>query len=374
MAGGILQYMQFITEVFVGILAAYLSLTNSLAMFISPSSFPETDIPPAGMVEEVEPQSFLSSLPSSIGQVIPDLLLRNAEYQSAALTNATGLTVGNTKNPLDALVNIFCTYTTSDYVRTTTGTGFFVDADGVIMTNAHVAQFLLLEQTEEFGVTECIVRSGNPASPRYLAELLYLPPAWVQANAGLLYEAAPMGTGERDYALLYASQRIDNQPLPATFPALELDDSLLPTSMKNESVTAAGYPAQNLILNGPTADLIPQQAETSISELYTFGSNYADVISIRGSAVGAEGASGGPVLNTDGEVIGMIVTRGDDTIDGTGSLRAITLSHIARTIKEESGLTLEASLNGNLPYRAQLFGDILSPFLLMLLQNERPVE
>ena len=364
--------MQIITDLIVGILTVYISFTNSLAMLISPSSFPETR-DSAGITENTEPTGFFSSLPSGIGSVLPDVLLRSAKYQSAALSNATGLTQGNTKNPLDALVNIFCTYTTSDYIRTTTGTGFFVDTDGVILTNAHVAQFLLLEQTEEFGVTECVVRTGNPASPRYLAELLYIPPAWVQANASEIYDDTPMGTGELDYALLYASASIDNQPLPAEFPALELDDALLSTSMKNQTVTAAGYPADNLILNGPSADLIPREAATSISELYTFSSNYADVISIRGSAVGAEGASGGPVLNEAGEVIGVIVTRGDDDIDGVGSLRAITLSHISRTIEEESGLTFEASLNGNLPYRAQIFKEILSPFLLSLLQDKRPV-
>jgi len=366
--------MQIFTDILVGILTTYISLTNSLAMFISPTSFVDVTGTSPELTEQVESAGFFSSLPSSIGSTIPDVLLRSAEYQSAALINATGRTAGNTKDPLEALVNIFCTYTTPEYIRTTTGTGFFVDADGVILTNAHVAQFLLLEQTKEFGVTECIVRSGNPARPQYQAELLYIPPAWVQANAGVLYEDAPMGTGERDYALLYASRSINNQPLPAAFPALELDDSLLPTSMRNNSVTAAGYPADELILNGPTADLIPQKAQTTISELYTFGSNYADVVSIRGSVVGAEGASGGPVLNEDSEVIGVIVTRGDDTIDGAGSLRAITLSHISRTIEEESGLTFEASLNGNLSYRAQIFGEILSPFLLTLLQNQRPTE
>jgi S1-C subfamily serine protease len=365
--------MQIFTDLLIGILTTYIALTQSLAVALSPASFTDqTDT--LTHTQTSGSEGFFSALPSGIGSIIPDVLRQSAKYQSAALSNSTGETVGNTKNPLAALVNIFCTYTTPDYVRTTTGTGFFVDADGVIMTNAHVAQFLLLEQTKEFGITECVVRTGNPASPKYAAELLYIPPAWIQANASILYDEVPMGTGERDYALVYASRSLDGQPLPAEFPALELNDSLLPTSMKNDTVVAAGYPADNLILNGPTADLIPRSAETSISELYTFGSNYADVISIRGSAVGAEGASGGPVLNEDGEVIGIIVTRGDDAIDGTGSLRAITLSHVSRTIEEESGLSFEASLNGNLPYRAQIFGEILSPFLLTLLQNQRPAE
>jgi hypothetical protein len=123
------------------------------------------------------------------------------------------------------------------------------------------------------------------------------------------------------------------------------------------------------LLQGSSVDLIPQSASTSISELYTFGSDRADVFSIRGSVVGAEGASGGPVLNDQGEVIGMISTRGDDSADGAGSLRAITLSHIHRTILEETGLGLEDSLGGNLALRSQIFEETLTPFLVRILEN-----
>ena len=34
------------------------------------------------------------------------------------------------------------------------------------------------------------------------------------------------------------------------------------------------------------------------------------------------------VYNANGEVIGIIVTRGDDSVDGAGSLRAISISHV----------------------------------------------
>lgn len=359
--------MHLLTDFLVLILSSYLAFANFLATGIESWLLPTSETP--AITETTTDRSGFSWLPSIFDQSIPDILLRNTEYQQAVVAGSVGLTGATTKEPLEAIVNIFCTFTTDTYVRTTTGTGFFIDQDGVILTNAHVAQFLLLEATNEFGETECLVRAGNPAAAKYHAELLYIPPTWVQANATVMSAAVPMGTGERDYALLYVSKSVDDSPLPARFPALSINTALLPLSTRDEAVLAAGYPAHSLITQGASADLIPQKASTTVSELYTFGSNYADVFSIRGSVVGEEGASGGPVLNTDGEVIGVIVTRGDDVTDGQGSLRAITLSHIERTLEQETGFSLAQNASGNLPYRANIFAKTLSPFLLTILQQ-----
>jgi hypothetical protein len=361
--------MQILKELLVGLLTGYLAFTNFLAVHIEQffTSPPDTGEPKM-LVGEPSAVDTLIGLPSRIGRAIPDILLRSTEYQQATIIETQTTGSSPVSDPLTALVNIYCTLTGDSFIRTTTGTGFFIDSDGIILTNAHIAQFLLLAETNYFGDASCIVRTGDPAAPRYIAELLYISPAWVQDNASILSATNPMGTGERDYGLLYVTESFTKEPLPAQFPTLALNTENLKNTTKGATVSAAGYPAAGFATLGPSADLIPKIAETTISELYTFGSNYADVFSIKGSAVGAEGASGGPVVNDAGEVIGVIVTRGDDNADGPGSLRAITLSHIERTITEETGNGLERNLQGNLPYRAKVFRETLTPFLVSILE------
>lgn len=361
--------MGFLTDILVAVLASYLAFTNGVANHII-SLLPDNDVTEETTEVYVKESSVLASLaelPSRF-DTVPDILRRSAEYQQAIVIGSDGYTEPTTNDPIRAIVNVFCTLTTETYKRTTTGTGFFIDADGVIMTNAHVAQFLLLANSELYEDGECLIRTGNPATPEYRAELLYLSPAWIQENAGVFNDESPLGTGERDYALLYVSETVSGEPLPAQFPALGYSSELLSTKAKGMTVTAAGYPADDLLREGSDAALVPKQASTNISELYTFGSNRADVFSIKGSEVGAQGASGGPVVDQNGVVIGMITTRGDDTIDGLGSLRAITLSHIAETIEQETGVSLFDTLGGNLAHRSKVFTTTMAPFLLTILE------
>lgn len=364
--------MQFIIDILVAGLMAYLSFTNYLAVGIETFFASEEPEPAEAAPTEAKTTENVSEAPTPLESIfakIPDILKRSAEYQKATVIESTPAISAPTTNPEAGIVNIYCTFVTERTIRTTTGTGFIVNEDGIILTNAHVAQFLLLEASGALGESTCTIRTGSPAAARYTAELLYIPPAWVTEHASLIDAAAPSGTGERDYALLHITESVDGSPLPAAFPALPLYNGQLTQKAIRGDVIAAGYPA--IYAAGDTdTNLRSRTATTSISELFTFGTQDVDVLALRGSSMGQQGSSGGPVVNADGYVIGMIATRGNDEKDGQGSLRAITIDHINRTITEETNASLTQHLSGDIATRARIFASTMTPFLTELLTEE----
>ncbi len=352
--------MQLILDTILSLLGIYLAFTNSLAATLAPYLAPEMQFH-SQETRLVETESRFRD------RILPQILLESAPYQQAAVIDGV-LQPAVTASPLEALVNIFCSFTTDRSVRSTTGSGYFVHQNGVILTNAHVAQFLILGDVLP-GTGGCTIRTGNPAMETYTADLLYISPAWIQEHAGLLRELVPEGTGERDYALLYITGRTDNAPMPAVFPAIPVNTNLIRTGAIGESVRAAGYPAEIMAERGADAPLRGIETGTRITELMTFGSQYADLFTIAGSQIGQQGSSGGPVADEAGYAIGLITTRGDDTQFGNGSLRALTLSYIDRTITEETGYSLAQNMSGDLAFRARIFRETVVPFLRFLLAS-----
>lgn len=355
--------MSWLTSVLVAIVSGYLSFTSTLADTIEARFLLETTTSSSPSI----PTETLTRLPSAYEDV-PHIWHTDGSSQVA--TAIGGLTTNTyAENPLDALVNIFCTYTRDGVSRITTGSGFFIDSDGVILTNAHVAQYLLLEEMS--GEADCIIRTGNPAEPTYEVALLYISPAWVLKNAASMTTPMPRGTGERDYALLYVTAGIDNRPLPKSFVALPVYTGHISGRAVGLPIQLAGYPAERAFKAGDgAAELIPRLAPSSVTELMTFGNNLADVMAIGGTDVGQQGSSGGPILTNDNTAIGIISTRGDDARDGTGSLRALTLSYVARTYEAETTQPLTTGISGDLPAKAAIFKQNMTPVLVALLKQE----
>lgn len=268
-----------------------------------------------------------------------------------------------------ALVNILCSQRAAGAATPITGSGVIIDSRGVIITNAHVAQYFLLKDYPVKDALECIIRTGSPARAMYTAELLYLPPVWVELHAHDIKNTEPKGTGEHDYAFLRITGRTDpNASLPGTFPyvLVDIDDGALETG---ESALAAAYPAG--FLGGVTIqkDLYAISSIATIAERFTFTENLVDLISIGGTVVSQGGSSGGAAVSPKNMLVGIIVTSTKADTTAERDLRAITLGHVNRSLLQYENKTIEGLLFGDLTLKAKLFNLGTAPALTKLLEQ-----
>ncbi len=247
-----------------------------------------------------------------------------------------------------SIVNILCSAYGGGGVRSISGSGVIVDSRGVILTNAHIAQYLLLRDYPSKAAVDCVVRTGSPASALYRAELLYLPPAWIAANASQIKAEHGTGTGEHDYAfLLITSTTNPAGTLPSSFPNIAMTASAPDTG---DGALVAGYPAG--FLDGQTIErnLYATSAFTTIGQLYTFNDpSHIDVVSLGGTVVSQGGSSGGAVVRTyDGKLTGLIATATAGTTTASRDLRAITVAYINRSLAASGKVGLAEFLSTDL--------------------------
>lgn len=260
-----------------------------------------------------------------------------------------------------ALVNIFCT-SNSGLLRPVSGSAIFIDSKGIILTNAHVAQYVLLADSGRVNL-HCQVRTGSPAVARWTPHVLYLPPVWIEEHAKDLTTDRPTGTGKHDYALLYAGNAVDGSPRTGYFPAI-LPDTRDAIGFESDAVLSASYPAEFLGSIASSFNLYPVTSTTRIADLFTLGTGTVDVISI-GNVIGAQsGSSGGAVVNAWSRLIGLITTTSEGSTTGERDLRGITLSYIDRDIEAQSGKDLAAFLAGDPATQGAAFSTLVAPALV----------
>ena len=136
---------------------------------------------------------------------------------------------------------------------------------------------------------------------------------------------------------------------------------------KGENVLIAGYPAGFLGGIAIQKDLYITSTITDIEDVFTFKENTLDLFSLGGSIVAQQGASGGAVVTKENGLIGIIVTSSDGDTTDERDLRAITLSHINRSLISNSEMTLEELLGGNLLQKTLDFSSSTVPTLTKLL-------
>ena len=324
-------------------------------------SAPQPEIPVSLPAADTRPPGGGGTL-AELGAVVSAALRESAAYQQATVTAGTRDSEVPAPAIVDALVNVHCTARTGERHYTTSGSGVLIGTHGVVLTNAHVAHFLLLPESTANSTATCVIRTGSPATNRYHAELLYLPPTWITENADQLYAEHQVGTGERDFALLRITDAVTGV-LPKDFPDLPLAPRTY-SFRTVETMYAAGY------LPGEDDVLSARIATTSIHTLFTFTDNIVDLIALTPSTVGVHGASGGPVVDKDGMLIGLIATHGNPETEGTQSLRALTIPYIDRALETETGLSLTQTLSGDLALRSRVFLETLVPPLRAYLEAE----
>lgn len=262
-----------------------------------------------------------------------------------------------------SLVNILCSFHTVNTSSYISGSGLIIDPHGVVLTNAHIAQFFLLQNNPGPDTSSCTVRTGSPATDTYHATLLYLPPIWIGQNAPQILSASATGTGERDYAFLYITGPTQfAPPLPSSFTALSLS---IESPKQNDPVLLAGYPAGFLDANGVQRSLYVSSAVSAIQQLYTFSNpREVDVVSLGGTAVAQSGSSGGAVINLlTGKLVGLIATESEGTTTASRDLRAITLSYINTSLNADGKGSIASLLSGDLLKTSQDFNTNVAPAL-----------
>lgn len=264
---------------------------------------------------------------------------KTASSTSSGISAKAALTA-NTQALRGAAVNVLC-MAKDGSIPSVSGSGVIIDPRGIILTVAHVAQMYLLQDYPTPGNVRCTIRTGSPAISAYTAELVYISPTWIKKYPDTLVAVAPTGTGAHDFAFLAITGSTTGAPLPSTFPSVPLSSA---TPKANEAVGVGTYGAQYLDNVQKMKGLYQTMVYGVITKPFTFTTNDVEALSIRAGSAAQLGSSGGGVVNTRGEYIGLVTNSAITGDFSTRELRAITPHHLEESFSKDMDEDLNSYL------------------------------
>jgi len=253
------------------------------------------------------------------------------------------------------IVNIFCgNQGGTSAIQGITGSGVIISPKGVILTNAHIGQYFLLENSPASGYLSCQIRSGNIAEPAYDAKLIYIPSAWIEENIDNIVIQEAKGTGQKDYAfLLIDKSMVRGKELSQAFDFTEPNFEFNMLSF-NFSTLVASYPAGFLGADAIQKNLGLTSTFAPIIDFFTFGEKgllLLDIFALGGNIASQGGSSGGAVVSTtDAKLLGIITTSSEATTTSNRTLYAITLPYIKRSFETYTGKNIAWFLEDPVAY------------------------
>lgn len=253
---------------------------------------------------------------------------------------------------VNKLANLLCSIKKGINIFTITGSGVFIDAKGVLMTNAHIAQYFMVQNSSKKEFIDCKVLIGNSTISKFQARVFFIPSVWFETNYKEIDNFNPIGTGENDYALLLVTNSINGDPFPNIFSFFETNFNSNDIK-KGEKFLFAAYPTSKNIIS--FNDLHFVSAVSAINEIYSFDNLSPDIFWAEGGTLAERGSSGGAVIDKNGKLTGVIVGTTETPLIIDRQFRALSMSYIEKNFKKETGFELDNYLKKDLKNTLKIF-------------------
>ena len=268
---------------------------------------------------------------------IPQPITQNNPIQTSG--NLLSASASISEKISDSVVNVYCQAIRGSQIETVVGSAVEIDPSGVYLTNAHVALWVMLSDTQPAGTVSCFIREGSPAKKIYSAETVYIPSDWIYAHTNAYEIGIELtGTGENDYAII--KRGIANPNLNANDFPQEWSATIAPNiPSKGENITLAGYPVFDKSTISSALYLLANPS-TVLNSFNLNGEENA-LLDSDSTKLAQVGSSGGGAFDSNGNLFGIMDAAINNTPGELPSERIVGINYIKNDILKDTGKSFE---------------------------------